>query len=566
MKIIRISKKIKVLFISIFIVISTLSFVSFTDNDFEITKNLDIYYTLFKEVNIFYVDGTDPAKLIKTSIDAMLKSLDPYTNYIPESDIEDFKFMTTGQYGGIGAMIRKDKDFVMISEPYENFPAHKAGLKAGDVIISIDGDNIKEKTTSQVSDKLKGQPNTELHLEIQRPGVENTIKVSVMREEIKLSSVPYSGVVKDSVGYIRLSRFTRDAGKDVKAALNSLKKENVKSIILDLRGNPGGLLIESVKITNIFIDKGEMVVFTKGKVSQWDKEYKAMFQTVDTQIPLVVLVNRSSASASEIVSGALQDLDRAVVLGERSFGKGLVQTTRKLSYNAQLKVTTAKYYIPSGRCIQALDYSNRRDDGSVGKVPDTLITKYKTKNGRVVYDGGGVLPDILHESESYSPIAFSLIVKNIIFDYATRYVLEHDSILPPAKFEFTDKDFNNFVTFISDKDFEYETNSSKELEDLIKSAKKEKYYSETKSIFDSLKLKLNHDKDKDLQTFKVEISELLTEEIMSRYYYQNGRIESMLLKDPIIDEAIELLNDTKRYKAILAGTDKEAEHKLETVE
>ena len=559
----KISKKIKIFFISIFIISSTISFVAFTDNDFEITKNLDIYFTLFKEVNIFYVDEVDPAKMIKTSIDAMLSSLDPYTNYIPESQIEDYKFMTTGQYGGIGAMIRKEDEFVVISEPYENFPAQKAGLKAGDIIISVDGDNIKGKTTSQVSDKLKGQPNTELKLEIKRPGTEKTFNVSVMREEIKLSSVPYSGIVGDSVGYIRLSRFTRDAGKDVKEALNSLKNKNVKSIILDLRGNPGGLLIEAVKITNIFIEKGEEVVSTKGKVSQWDKVYKAMFQSVDTKIPMAILVNRSSASASEIVSGALQDLDRGVVMGERSFGKGLVQTTRKLSYNAQLKVTTAKYYIPSGRCIQALDYTNRREDGSVGKVPDSLITKYKTKNGRVVYDGGGILPDIIKESESYSPIAFSLVVKNLIFDYATEYVIKHDSVSPPDKFIFSDKDFNDFISFLSDKDFDYETNSIKDFEKLLKSAKKEKYYKGSESIFDSLEVKLAHDKNKDLQNFKEEISELISEEIMSRYYYQDGRIKTMLLKDPIIDDAVKLLNDTARYNAILAGTDKDAEHKIE---
>ncbi len=559
----NISKKIKILFISIFIISSTISFVAFTDNDFEITKNLDIYFTLFKEVNIFYVDDIDPAKLIKTSIDAMLKSLDPYTNFIPESKIEDYKFMTTGQYGGIGAMIRKQDDYVVISEPYENFPAQKAGLKAGDIIISVDGNNIKGKTTSQVSDKLKGQPNTELKLEIKRPGLDKNINVSVMREEIKLSSVPYYGIVSDSVGYIRLSRFTRDAGKDVKQALNSLKSKNVKSIIFDLRGNPGGLLIEAVKIVNVFVPNGENVVSTKGKVSQWDKEYKAMFQTVDTKIPLVLLVNRSSASASEIVSGALQDLDRGVVMGERSFGKGLVQTTRKLSYNAQLKVTTAKYYIPSGRCIQALDYSNRRKDGSVGKVPDSLITKFKTKNGRVVYDGGGILPDILKESESYSPIAFSLVIKNLIFDYATQYVLKHDSVLPPEKFVFSDKDFNDFTKFLSDKDFDYETNSANELDELIKAAKKDKYYKGNEAVFDSLKVKLAHDKNKDLQNFKDEIKELLTEEIMSRYYYQDGRIQAMLLKDPIIDDAVKLLNDTTKYNAILAGTCKDAEHKLE---
>ncbi len=559
----KISRKIKIFILSISLLISSLSFVAYTNNDFEITKNLDVYFTLFKELNIFYVDEINPSKLIETSINSMLESLDPYTNYIPESQIEDYKFMTTGQYGGIGAMIRKDSNYVVITEPYQNSPAHKAGLKAGDIIISVDGNDIKDKTTSQVSDILKGQPNTEIALEIQRPGNQKNINITVKREEIKLNSVPYSGIVADSVGYIILSRFTQNASDEVSKALKSLKNKNVKSIILDLRGNPGGLLMEAVNISNIFIEKGNLIVSTKGKVSQWDKEYKATNQAIDSEIPLVVLIDRSSASASEIVSGAIQDLDRGVVIGERSFGKGLVQTTRPLSYNAQLKVTTAKYYIPSGRCIQALDYSNRRDDGSVGKIPDSLITKFKTKIGRTVFDGGGVLPDIIRESETFSPISYSLMINNLIFNYATQYTLKHDSILSANKFIFTDNDYNDFIKFISDKKLNYENVSSKTLDELIEAAKKEKYYADSENILNELKEKLKNDKNKDLQTFKTEIKELITEEIVSRYYFQDGRIETMLTNDPIIKKAINILNDKTKYNSILKGTCKEAEHKIE---
>ena len=567
MKFNKIKKRYKILVVSIAIIFSSFGFVAVNDDvNFEITKNLDIYFTLFRELNMFYVDDTDPGELIKTSIDAMLKSLDPYTNYIPESDIENYKLMTTGQYGGIGALIRKGDEYIIISDPYEGKPAQLAGLKSGDIILEIDGYDVKGKTTKQVSERLKGSPNTELKLKIERPGTENPLDFSITRKEIKINNVPYFGMINDSIGYMRLARFTTDAAKEVKEAVVSLKEQNAKGIIFDLRGNPGGLLMESIKISNLFVNKGEDIVSTKGKVSQWDKEYKAMFAPIDTEIPLVVLINSQSASASEIVSGSLQDLDRAVILGERSFGKGLVQSTRKLSYNAQLKVTIAKYYIPSGRCIQALDYKNRRDDGSVGKIPDSLTTEYVTKKGRLVRDGGGILPDIIHESEFMSPISVSLVIKSLIFDYATEYTLKHYSISSARNFRFTDEDYAEFVNWLDDKEFDYETRSSKELEKLIETVKKEKYFQQSEDAFTDLTAKLAHDKDKDLQIFKKEIKELLSEEIVSRYYYQKGKMEVILDTDPAIKKAISILNDKEKYNSILNGTCKDGNHQLKLEE
>ncbi|HQL69319.1 MAG TPA: S41 family peptidase, partial [Bacteroidales bacterium] len=391
-----------------------------TDKSFETVKHLDIFYSLYKEVDLFYVDELDPSKTIGTAIDAMLESLDPYTVYITESEIEDLRFMTTGEYGGVGALIRKHNEFVVISEPYENYPAQKAGLRAGDAIVSIDGKSMKDKNTSDVSELLKGQPNTVVKLLIRRPGVENDMEFSLTRMEIKIPSVPHYQLLEGNIAYIQLSSFTNTAASEVKDAFLELKKDKeLKGVILDLRGNPGGLLIEAVKICNIFVDKGQTVVSTKGKVAQWDKTYLTTDTPVDAGIPLVVLVNRGSASASEIVSGCIQDLDRGVIVGQRTFGKGLVQTTRDLSYNTKLKVTTAKYYIPSGRCIQALDYTHRNEDGSVGRVPDSLVSEFSTLHGRKVFDGGGVLPDIITETETFSNIAVSLLPKNIISDFAT---------------------------------------------------------------------------------------------------------------------------------------------------
>ncbi len=527
---------------------------SFVDNYFEVSKNLDIFTSVFRELSIYYVDDTDPGKMMTTGIDAMLATLDPYTNYIPESDIEDYRFMTTGQYGGIGALISQKGDRILIADPYEGFPAQKSDLRAGDEIMEIDGRKISGKRTDEVSKILKGQPNTTVKLMIKREGVPELIEKQITREEIKINSVSYYGMLNDNTGYIRLSGFTENAGKEVKDAFVELKKNaGMKSLVLDLRGNPGGLLNEAVNITNIFVNQGEDVVITKGKVKEWDKTYKAIKDPVDTSMPIAVLVNSMSASASEIVSGALQDLDRSVIIGQRTFGKGLVQVTRPLSYNAQLKLTTAKYYIPSGRCIQALDYSHRNDDGSVGSIPDSLIKPFKTRNGRVVFDGGGVVPDFLIDATKVSPITQSLINKGLLFDFATTFRINNPSIGPAISYRITDKDFEDFVTYIKDKEYDYTTKSEKSLGELKKHSEDEKYFSDIETEYNILKSKMMHDKQKDIQRNKAEISSLLSEEIASRYYYQNGRTQASFLNDPEIKQAISIVNDSEKYASTLKG-------------
>lgn len=525
---------------------------SFTDEYFEISRNMDIFATLFRELNIYYVDETKPGDLMKKGIDSMLESLDPYTNYIPESEIEDYRFMTTGQYGGIGALIGQKGDQVVITDPYEGFPAQKADLRAGDVIIEIDGKAVKGKKYDEISKILKGQPKTPVKLLVKREGEKDPIEKTVMREEIKINSVPYYGMLDDEIGYIRLTGFTDNAGGEVRDALLELKsKNNVKSVVLDLRGNPGGLLNEAVNITNIFVDKGVDVVNTKGKVKEWDKTYKALNNPVDTQIPLAVLVNSGSASASEIVSGSIQDLDRGIIIGQRTFGKGLVQTTRPLSYNSQLKVTTAKYYIPSGRCIQALDYTHRNEDGSVGKIPDSLVSEFKTKSGRLVYDGGGIAPDFATEPEYLSNIAQSLLSKQLIFDYATQYRIRHASIPSAKDFRISDAEYTEFVTWLYDKEYDYTTKSEKTFDELKEIAVKEKYYDGMKEQFESLRKSLMHDKQADLIKNKDEIKQLLQDEIASRYYYQKGRIEASFPYDPEITKAIEALKNKEVFTAIM---------------
>ncbi|MDA3865188.1 MAG: S41 family peptidase [Salinivirgaceae bacterium] len=524
---------------------------SYKDNSFEIVKHIDIYSSLFRELNTYYVDEIDPGKVIKTSIDKMLESLDPYTNYIPESDIENYRFMTTGNYGGVGALIRKHEDRVMVTDPYEGFPAQTAGLKAGDVLLQIDDFDTKDKSLEDVSEKLKGQPGTVINVKIRRPGVEQVIEKQIERKEVHVPAVPYYGMLDNNVGYINASNFTHKVAEDVKDALLDLKSQGAKSYVLDLRGNPGGLLNEAVEMTNFFINKGELVVYTKGKVKQWNKEYHAQKEPVIPNMPLAVLVNQGSASASEIVSGAVQDLDRGVILGTRTFGKGLVQTTRPLSYNAQLKITTAKYYIPSGRCIQALDYSNRKEDGSVGKIPDSLVTKYSTKNGRAVYDGGGVLPDVEIEPSGISKITISLLRKSLIFDFATQYVISGDSVTDPANFGVSDELYEKFIAFLSDKSYDYKLRSVAQLEEFEEVLKQERYNEIVSDEIKALREKLKHDKEKDLITFQKEIRELLAEEITSRFYYQKGRIQNALETDPMIDSAVAILGNSQRYNRIL---------------
>ena len=543
----KMSKKIKIFVVSCVVIISSFSF---TDSYFEIAKNLDIFTTVYRELNNYYVDETDPGKLMKTAIDKMLKSLDPYTNYIPESEIEDFQFMTTGQYGGIGAVITKRKDYVFISEPYKGFPAQKAGLIAGDKILEIDGESAKGKNTEEVSKALKGQPNTDVELLIERPYMKEPFTVNFKRQKISVKSVPYFSYVDDGIGYIKLRSFTRDCSKDIKEALLDLKKQGeLRGLILDLRGNPGGLLNESVSIVNLFVEKGQEVVSTKGKIESWDKVYKASRSPIDLETPIVVLINQSSASASEIVAGAIQDLDRGIVIGKRSFGKGLVQQTKKLSYNSQLKLTVAKYYIPSGRCIQALDYSNRNEDGSVGKVPDSLMTAFKTKNGRTVYDGGGIKPDVEVEQDDISNLIISLIQERLFFDYATYF--KHSNASLDSSFTMNDKDFNSFVNFLSDKSYDYKTETEKALEELKSTSENENYFEFIESKFLDLSNEFEINKKNDLNRNKDIIKEILSEEIVSRYYFQEGRIRTSLKYDKEVQEAIKYLAQQNLYDSVL---------------
>jgi len=545
------TKKAAIVIVGIFAF--AISFYSFKQDDknFQIAKNLDIYYTLFRELNLFYVDDVDPTKLVKTSIDKMLESLDPYTNFIPESDMEDFRFMTTGDYAGIGALISKQKGKIMISEPYEGFPAQKSGLKAGDVLLEVAGKSTEKLSTEDVSALLKGPANKAVVVKVQRYGQKKPMDIEIMREKIQIDPVPYYGMLDKETGYIRLSNFYENCTERVKMALIELKeKHGAKTLVLDLRSNPGGLLIEAVRIANLFVPKGQEIVSTRGKVKQWDKVYTASENPIDTIMPIAVLVNRGSASASEIVAGAIQDLDRGMIIGTRTFGKGLVQTTRDLSYNAKLKITTAKYYIPSGRCIQALDYTHRNEDGSVGIVPDSLISKFKTKKGRVVFDGGGVAPDLTVEDESLSNVATNLVTGSVIFDYATYYNSKTEKIAAPEEFVITPEIYADFIQFVKGQDFKYESKTESELDNLLDVAKREKYYDISKDEFDKLKLKLGHNLDQDMEHFKKEISELLADEIVSRYYYQKGAIKAALRDDSDVSKALEILHKPDGYAAI----------------
>lgn len=528
-----------------------------TDKYFEISKNLELFSNLFKELNTYYVDPIQPGKMVKTGVDAMLVDLDPYTNFITEADIEDYEFQTTGKYGGIGAAIRISDGDIIIAEPYENSPINKAGIKAGDIVVSIDGHALKGKTEDDVSLLMKGAPGTTLQMVIKQPvsGKEET-KI-ITREEIKVSSVPYAALVGDNkdIAYVFLSQFTQNCSRDVKQALDSLKKAQpgMKGVVLDLRGNPGGLLEEAVRICNLFIDRGQLVVSTRGKNKEWDKQFKTTEAPWDETVPLAILINHGSASASEIVAGTIQDLDRGVVIGTRSFGKGLVQTVRPLGYNTRLKVTTAKYYTPSGRCIQALDYSHRNEDGSVSSVPDSLKKSFKTVAGRAVYDGGGVEPDIKIEESELSKLAISLLVNGYIFDYATHYYYAHPAIAPAAEFVLSGSDFNDFQQWIAGKDFSYKTESEDAMNTLRKSMEKEGSFEHFKTEFNALSAKLNHDKNQDIIKEKAEIGRLLANEIVSRYYFQKGRVVNRLNnEDEDLRKALTVLQQKDNtYKTIL---------------
>ena len=539
----------------ILLVLSALGLISFRsvdDNYFELSRNLDIFTTVLRELSVYYVDPADPKQLVEEGIHSMLESLDPYTQFIPEEEAEDYRFMTTGQYGGIGALIGQRGEEVIITDPYAGFPAQKGGLQAGDIIRAIDGKAIKGKKYDEVSRMLKGQPNTPISITVERMGESQPLVRNLVREEISIPNVPYYGMIDQQQGYIRLGSFTDDAAKEVKAAMEDLvQKKGAKGVILDLRGNPGGLLNEAVDIVNVFIDKGQEVVSTRGKIKEWDKIYRSQHTATDNKTPVVVLVNSGSASASEIVSGALQDLDRAVIVGQRTFGKGLVQTTRPLTYNAQLKITTAKYYIPSGRCIQALDYTHRNPDGSVGKVPDSLISSFKTKNGRVVYDGGGITPDYALEPQLLSSISQALINNYILFDYATQYKITHLTIASAKDFQLSDAEYEDFIKWQADKKYDYITDSEKKLEELREKAEKEKYFEHIKAEYEAVKKLLVHDKATDLRINKEEVREMLENEIVSRYYYQNGRLETSFDTDPDVQAALKALRDPSVYQQMM---------------
>ena len=523
-----------------------------TERYFEIAKSLDIFTTLFKEVNAYYVDEVDPGKLIGSGIDGMLESLDPYTDYIAEDEVVSFRISTTGQYGGIGALIGIANRKVVISYPYQDFPANKAGIKVGDEIIAIDGKNVQGKSTSEISSLLKGQPKTEVEVKVRRYGQKEALVFKIKREKINLRNLGYYGLIETDIAYIKIDDFTPGASREVADALRSLKEKGARKVIIDLRDNPGGLLNEAVNIVNLFIPKGQEVVTTKGKVEEWNKQYKTLNTPADTVIPMVVLTNEGSASASEIVAGSLQDYDRAVLIGRKTYGKGLVQTTRPLSYNAQLKVTTAKYYIPSGRCIQALDYANRKADGSVDRVADSAKNEFKTRNGRKVFDGGGLDPDVLTPEERLATITTELINSGLIFDFASKYSAENP-VKPDLKaFRFSDKDYDQFVSWTREQKFSYTSELEKSAKALLESAKHEKYFPELESQLNALKNKVEANKASDLMRFKSEIAARITQQIAFHYALDVGQAEVSLSTDTAILEASRILNNTSEYKRILS--------------
>lgn len=554
-----------------FIVMLGMGMTSFKEDDrnFQISKNLDIFNSIFKELDMFYVDTVNAEKMIQTGVEGMLSLTDPYTEYYPEEEVSSLKEMTTGKYGGIGAAIRyyEAKDRIAVVEPTEGMPAAEAGVKAGDIILSVGGkemvrgDMKPQEFSSKVSEALRGEPGTSFVLKVLRPlkNDSTVMEFKITRKNIRTNPVPYYGMVKDSIGYLALSSFTENSAKDFKKAFIELKQKGAKSLIIDLRDNGGGSLSEAVDIVNLYVPKGQEIVMTKGKVRQAQGSYKTQNEPVDTQIPLAVLVNGATASASEIVSGSLQDLDRAVVIGSRTFGKGLVQTIRPLPYNGTLKVTTSKYYIPSGRCIQAIDYAKKNADGSVARTPDSLTTVFHTAAGREVRDGGGIRPDIEVKGDKIPNIVFYLMNDDLIFDYATQYYWNHPTLASVDDFKLTDADYEAFKKLVKSRNFTYDRQSEKMLKSLKEIAEFEGYMTEAAEEFKALEKKLNHNLDRDLDYFAKPIKEYISQEIVTRYFYQRGAAMERLKDDTDLEEAIKVLQNPVRYREILSAPVKKDE-------
>ncbi len=528
-----------------------ISFTKAQSNSFETLKSLEIMDQIYEHLELYFVDETKNGQLAKTGIDAMLKELDPYTVYYHESNIEDYRLMTTGQYGGIGALIRQIGDFSYISEPYEGKPAQKAGLKAGDKIVSIDGKAMEKKSTEEVSDALKGPKGTSFELVIERAG-EGKKNFQITRDEIKLPDVPYFGMLRENVGYIKLNSFTQTAASDVKSAIEKLQAQGMKELVLDLRGNGGGLLIEAVKIVNFFVPKNQLVVTTKGRVQEENRTYKTLEEPFAPNMPLVVLIDGGSASASEIVAGSLQDLDRAIIMGETSFGKGLVQRTYDLKYGSKIKITIAKYYTPSGRCVQRLEYYDKENGQKPKEVADSLLKTFYTKNGRPVIDGRGIEPDLEVELPDLSRLSAMLLVKHHIFNFATQYTQQHPEIQSPTLFKLSSQDYADFKKFVlAQENFDYTTASEEALKKMKTTAEKEGYYQDIAADYEQMLIKVTPSKERDLDKFEQEIRELLEEEIMTRYYYQEGRAKHSLQTDPVVLKGIEILQAPSQYNTIL---------------
>jgi carboxyl-terminal processing protease len=546
-------KKFKVAALFITLAFTIWAFQGPGEKYFDIARSLDIFATLFKEVNAYYVDDVNPKKLIENGIGGMLNQLDPYTDYIPEEDLEAFSIQTTGQYAGVGSLIGIVNKKTVITNPYVGFPAERAGLRVGDEIISVDGTNVQGKPTTTVSSLLKGKPKTEVEVVVKRAGQKENLKFKLIREKIKVSNITYHGMISSETGYIKLDEFTPGASKEVEEALSKLKKQGAKNLILDLRDNPGGSLYEAVNIVNLFIPKGKEVVSTKGKVADWNKSYLTLNSPQDTEIPVAVLTSGGSASASEIVAGSLQDYDRAVLIGQKTFGKGLVQTTRQLAYNAQLKITTAKYYIPSGRCIQALDYEHRKSDGTVNKFPDSLKREFKTAGGRKVFDGAGLDPDVEVSASTYTSAISELVVSGLVFDYATKYCGEHPVPTSLNGFRLSDEEYTKFTTWVKEQKFSYSSDLELKTEELVASAKKEKYFDELQSSLKDLKNKIEVNKNSAWTRFKPELSKIVEEEIAFHYQLAKGQVEVSLDRDLEILEAKKILSDPQLYKKFLSA-------------